>query len=390
MSRNQPRPRTSRSFAALLLLAIVAAFTAMFMHRRPRALSVGFAPPPAASGTVSNDPIIQSHLVSNGSTRFVHSATAAEIGDGRIRSFWLGGTRESHSDVAIFTSLFDYATRLWSPEKSIITIDWVRRHLARNVIALGNPVAMQHEDGRLFLWFVSVSIGGWSGSAINMTVSYDGGETWQPPVRLITSPFLNISTLVRQPAFAFADGTIGLPVYHECMGLFAELLRLDTHGRVLHKQRLTWGRSTLQPKIVSRNQDEAVGFLRRAGSAPRHVIGLQTDDGGLTWSSPRALDMHNPGAPIAAVRLDSGELLIAFNNTQRQRTHLTLAISDDEGNTSRIIQSIDGDGRPDSAQDVSYPFLIRSAGGHFHMLYTADNKHIKHVHFNMAWLEQNR
>jgi predicted neuraminidase len=320
----------------------------------------------------------------------VHSATASDIGGGRIRAFWLGGTREGHADIAIYTSLFDPQTRSWSPEKSIITRPCVRQHLARNTIALGNPVAMKHEDGRLLLWFVSVSVGGWSGSAINMTVSHDGGETWQPPVRLITSPFFNISTLVRQPAFMFADGTIGLPVYHECMGIFCELLRLDSHGRVLHKQRLSWGRSTLQPKIVSRHEWHAIGFLRGTGVAPQHVIALQTGDGGRTWSSPRALDMQNPRAPIAALRLDSGELLIVFNDAQDDRKNLMLAILDDNRDVPDIVHPIDGDGRPESASDVSYPFLIRTETGEFHIFYSADLKRIKHVHFNMAWLEQNR
>jgi predicted neuraminidase len=361
----------------------------MFVQRPPQPLSVGFAPHvPIANA--SDQPFFASQFVSGGSTKFVHSATAADIGEGRIRAFWLAGAREGHHDVAIFTSLFDPDTRTWSPERPAIALDWVRRHLARNVIALGNPVAMQHEDGRLFLWFVSVSIGGWSGSAINMTVSHDAGETWEPPLRLVTSPFLNISTLVRQPPFTFVDGTIGLPVYHECMGIFAELLRLDSNGRVLHKQRLTWGRSTLQPKIVPRNEKEATGFLRRAGSAPRQVLGLQTADGGLTWSSPRALDLPNPGAPIAAVRLDSGEVKIIFNNTQKNRINLTLATSPDDGDSWQTIRTIDGHDEPGAAQDVSYPALVQTPSGDFHLLYTADQTHIRHVHFNRAWLEQNR
>ena len=36
--------------------------------------------------------------------------------------------------------------------------------------------------------------------------SIDGGRTWTPPIRLQTSPFLNISTLVRAPPLPLADG----------------------------------------------------------------------------------------------------------------------------------------------------------------------------------------
>jgi predicted neuraminidase len=44
---------------------------------------------------------------------------------------------------------------------------------------------------------VSVSYGGWSGSAINQLVSDDGGHTWPGARRLILSPLFNLSTLVR-------------------------------------------------------------------------------------------------------------------------------------------------------------------------------------------------
>ena len=99
-------------------------------------------------------------------------------------------------------------------------------------------------DGeKLHLWFVSVAIGGWAGSTLNHSVSGDGGRTWTPPIRLQTSPFLNISTLVRNGLVPYADGTLAFPVYHEFISKFAELLRLDAYGQVLDKQRLTPGGS---------------------------------------------------------------------------------------------------------------------------------------------------
>jgi predicted neuraminidase len=174
------------------------------------------------------------------------------------------------------------------------------------------------------------------------------------------------------------------------MGVFAELLRLDADGRVVHKQRLSWGRSTLQPVIVARNEMEATGFLRRFGSAPRQLHGVHTSDGGRTWTAPKALDLPNPGAPVAAARLDSGELKVVFNNTHKGRTDLTLALSPDDGATWQILRAIDGDGRRGSSKDICYPALVPVANGEFHVLYTANLKQIRHVHLNAAWLEQNR
>ena len=57
---------------------------------------------------------------------------------------------------------------------------------------------------------VAVSIGGWAGSSISVMHSDDDGVTWSVPKRLITTPLLNLSTLVKGSGFLFADGTMGI------------------------------------------------------------------------------------------------------------------------------------------------------------------------------------
>src|SRR5712692_3957064 len=142
-----------------------------------------------------------------------------------------------------------------------MTRELAQRQLRRTVRKLGNPVAGRDRAGRLCLFFVSVSVGGWAGSAMNLMVSEDEGETWSPPRRLVASPFFNISPLVKGPPLQFSDGTIGLPVYHEMAGKFGELLRLDAEGHAVRKTRLSWGRSSLQPVILPWSETGAVGFM---------------------------------------------------------------------------------------------------------------------------------
>jgi predicted neuraminidase len=38
--------------------------------------------------------------------------------------------------------------------------------------------------------------------------------------------------------------------------------------------------------------------------------------------------------------------------------------------------------------EFSYPSLIRTARGEFHLLYTWNRAYIKHVRFNQAWLDE--
>jgi predicted neuraminidase len=340
----------------------------------------------------SPKPRYGAELLPNGSAQSVHSATAAEISGGRLRAFWYGGSREGAPDVAIYTSVYSPKEGTWSAERAVMTRELAQRQLRRTVRKLGNPVAGRDRAGRLCLFFVSVSVGGWAGSAINLMVSEDEGETWGPPRRLVASPFFNISTLVKGPPLQFADGATGLPVYHEFLGKFGELLRLDALGHVIRKTRLSWGQSSLQPVIVPRSEAEAVGFMRYAGHPPNRILMIRTSDGGAHWSAPAKTALPNPNAAIASVLLADGRLLLAFNNAGENREDLSLAISEDFGDTWRIARRLEGDsGSPGApVPEYSYPWIMQDRAGDIHLLYTWGRSRIKHVRFNTAWLEGKR
>ena len=257
---------------------------------------------------------------------------------------------------------------------------------------LGNPVVGRDHGGRLCLYFVSVSVGGWAGSAVNQMVSEDEGETWSPPRRLIASPFFNISTLVKGAPFQFSDGTIALPVYHELLGKFGELLRLDAEGHAIGKTRLSWGQSSLQPVIVPRSDKEAVGLMRYSGDRPNRILIVRTEDGGVHWSPPVKTALPNPNAAIGSVLLADGPLLLVFNDAEENREDLSLALSKDFGNTWRVVHRFEGDSRSTQAPvtEYSYPWIIQDRAGDVHVLYTWGRSRIKHVRFNRAWLESRR
>jgi predicted neuraminidase len=340
----------------------------------------------------SPKPRYGAELLPNTTAQSVHSATAAEISGGRLRAFWYGGSREGAPDVAIYSSLYSPKEGAWSAERVVMTREIAQRQLRRTVRKLGNPVVGRDRAGRLCLFFVSVSVGGWAGSAINLMVSQDEGETWNPPRRLVASPFFNISTLVKGPPLQFADGAIGLPVYHEFLGKFGELLRLDAAGRVIQKTRLSWGQSSLQPVIVPRSENEAVGFMRYAGHPPNRILMIRTSDGGAYWSMPVKTALPNPNAAIASVLLADGRLLLAFNNAEENREGLSLAISEDFGSTWRIARRLEGESSSPGAPvpEYSYPWIMQDGAGDIHLLYTWGRSRIKHVHFNTAWLEKGR
>ena len=376
----------------LLLAILLILFTCLFIVFSAVPPLKGFAPPTDEYNLSFDDkPFMKTQFVSYGKTEAVHCATVVEISGGKLLAFWYGGTHERDRDVCIYSSIYDPQAGEWAPERLLITRKDTQRDLGRQIKYLGNPVVVKDENDKLWLFYVSVSIGGWSGSAINMTTSVDEGQTWTRPRRLITSPCFNLATLVKGTPFFFNDGTLGLPVYHEFMGKFGELLHLNKKGNIIRKIRLSWGRDALQPVIVPVTQKTGVGFLRYSGKTLPRLLMVRTTDGGATWSHPVKVDVPNPDAAITSIRLKNGAILLIHNNDGDLRCDMTLSYSEDNGNTWRAIHEFEkagDDSCKDNSPGFSYPYIIRSQNGDFHLLYSWHTTHIKHVQFNLKWVEE--
>lgn len=367
-----------RAWSLLTLAALSAAFAAAFVDAVPPPLEGGFriAEPSTAGNLTVLEP--ETRIVSAALPPSVHSATAVEIEGGRIRAFWYGGIREGSKDVAIYTAVYEPGSTAWGPQEIAATREETSRDLGRYVKKLGNPVVARDARGRLWLFYVSVSVGGWSGSAINFRTSEDDGATWGPARRIVTSPLLNLGTLVRGPAFPFEDGTLGLPVYHELMGKFGELLRISAEGEILEKTRLSRGRSSLQPVVVPLSRLDAVAFLRSSGGSPKRILSVTTDDGGRSWSDLVPTDLANPDASVAALLTSGGEILLAFNDSEVDRGNLKLALSRDGGRSFEPLLTVapPSGGAP---SELAYPWLLESSDGAIHLFYSWNRSRIVHV-----------
>ncbi len=337
----------------------------------------------------SNAPRYTESFASSGVTSEVHSAGVVELSNGNMRSVWYGGTREGHKDVAIYTSVWDASNNKWGQEHIALDIQTTRHGTRRYTRKLGNPIITHGPDNSLWLFYVG-AVGGWATSSINLTISRDDGETWDRPKRLIASPFLNFSTLVKGNPIHFTDGSIGLPVYHEFLAKFGELLRLDTTGNIIDKTRLAWGRDSLQPVIFPYSESNAISLLRYAGDPPNRILTQSTDNAGLSWPEPVKTALPNPNAAITGIGINQGkQLLLVFNNDPEERDHLSLAISKDHGSSWNIIHTFERWNHEQKIhnQGYSYPSLIQAKNGDFHLVYSWNIRKIKHIHFNQAWLD---
>jgi predicted neuraminidase len=265
----------------------------------------------------------------------------------------------------------------------------VEKGLSRYIAKLGNPVPARLPDGRLQLFFVTVSIGGWAGSSISAVTSDDEGLTWTNPQRLISSPLLNLSTLVKSPSVAYTDGLLGVPAYHEWIGRFGEFLRVDA-GRVIDKRRMSSGRSAIQPLVFVSDAQDASGYFRqtRSSGLPKQIPVSSTQNAGQNWQQSEDLAIANPNSAVAGVTLKNGARILALNNIEYGRHRLVLMMnSPNSGQWQTVEVSEDDEALPDAQRkEFSYPYMITVDGNDAHLAYTWDRKKIRHRYFSGAWL----
>ena len=363
-------------------------------------------------------------FVSGAPGQAVHAASLVELNDGRLQAVWFSGSREGAGDVTIQTAVMDQSTQRWGAERTLFDRRQIERGLWRYVKKLGNPVIARAPDGSLMLWMVTVSLGGWAGSAITWSRSIDEGVNWSAPRRLVTSPFLNISTLVKSTPVALADGQMALPVYHEFATKFGEILRIGVDGRVIDKTRIPGSQTSLQPVMLAVGPERAQIYMRSAGSPT--VKTSHTDDAGQTWTSAQSSNLPNPDSALAGVVTATGEKWLALNLTPAGRETLALLKAGPDGRfegTSALIvepstatqggSSIDDYerqlsdelkakgasstqvqayvasakrqlcGQASCAREFSYPYLLQSRDGYLHLVYTWHRTRIKHVRLDL-------
>lgn len=309
-----------------------------------------------------------------------HSSSFTMMPNGDLLAFWFAGTREGSPDVKIWSSI--YHSGKWSMAHAVLDPSMIARANHRYVIKVGNPVIFRAQSGELHLFVVSVSVGGWSGSALNHLTSDDDGKTWSQPERIVISPFFNLSTLVRTSAVSLSDGGFYLPVYLELGRKYPELLRFNADGNFIEQIRITAKNRMIQPSIMPISSDSAWAYFRNSSTNldDRELFAAKTLDGGKSWSKPEMTNLTNPDSSLEVVNLADGRYLMVYN--QDNRSHLNLAISVNGLYWRKIyeLENTPGD-------EFSYP-SVHVNNGYIDVLYTNNRKTIKHVRFNREWLSE--
>jgi predicted neuraminidase len=357
-----------------LLLVCAAAVGALRAHRWATAPAFAFSPP---AQPANEAPLFASEFLPGTGTNFVHAATIAELPNHDLLAAWYGGTDEIDPDVNIFVARQDHRTGRWSPPRAI------ENGRSSGVKSVGNPVLAVDRNG-VRLFYVAVIMGGWSGSTICVKRSPDG-EHWSPSRRLVTSPFLNVGMLVRSPAVAYSDGSVAVPIYHELRRKWSALARVDADGRVIDEAHMA-GSPLIQPWVVPTSPRDAVAFFRWSTRTPGVVTYATTSDAGVHWSDFVSTGLVHRDSAVAAALLPDRSLLAVYNNAPGDRRKLAIVRKSDR--LSKPYQ-LEDDPRPafdgPVRREYSYPFLIATSDGRYHVVYTWQRTKIRHVVFNAAW-----
>ncbi|HEY9038460.1 MAG TPA: exo-alpha-sialidase [Roseovarius sp.] len=359
---------------AILGLAALSVGLSAWAIRRDVPLTWDWAvPAPLATGDA---PMFETVLDYTAPSGEAHSPGII-LRDGGYSILWFEGSQEARADVDIVG--VDIGPDGVSPvtprvTRSALSDAFEPRQL---VVTLGNTV--QNDAAQDALYATVVSVGGWAmASVADVRMGPDGPKVAR---KLNLSPLLNRSFLVKSPMVEYADGSHALPAYFEMGQTYGALVRLGAGGRVRDMRRMTGPMKAIQPMVVPLDARRAVAFLRNFESGAKRLLVTRSDDGGQSWQAVRETDIPNPSAPVAALGLGGGRILMAVNDDAKNGSILSLTLSEDGGDTWRHLRRLEqGDG------DARYPMMRALPDGRVVLAYSIGGKAGVRAHvFNLAW-----
>jgi len=307
-----------------------------------------------------------------------HGGSLVALPDGSLLCSWYAASSEAAPDAVILCSRLEKGSRGWTrPEPVVQPRAPVEGCWFPNK-SLGDTVLFLDREGCVWLFFAGVTIGGWSASHVDFVTSHDFGRHWSPVRRLIggfgQSPR---SKLVELP-----DGKLMLPLSAWLFHWDGYTVSLTlNHGQILNKSSAAMipGPENSQPSLVALNNRQVVAYLRnpRGGS----VLFSKWNPALEQWSPANPVNLPSPDAAVDAIACENG-VLMAYTSDQNHRFSMSVAWSPDGEHFSKLAELGDN-----AHVSVSYPTLVQSSDGDYHLIYTyAGRSMIKYLHLPQHWI----
>lgn len=364
-----------------------------------------------------------SELLFPAQDKHVHSSSIVECPNGDLLACWFHGSGERTApDVVIQGSRLRKGATAWSPVFPMADTP---------AIPDCNPVLYIDPQGELWLFWIAVPAERWDDSILRYRKARDYQEDgpprwyWQdlmllkpgeefvetlerafagmgsPPgygdraaaaKREVLEMAHNLSKrqrgwMTRTHLIELPSGRILLPLYSD--GYMLGLMAISDDGaRSWRPSSPIPGLGLNQPSVVRKKDGTLLAYMRDEGPPPKRVLLSTSRDDGETWSTAQDLEIFNPNSSLEVLALKDGRWVMAFNDTERGRHRLALALSDDEGASWKWKRYLE---KAEERAAFHYPFLIQSHDGLVHVSYTYQpgaqaQKSIKHVALAADWI----
>jgi predicted neuraminidase len=177
----------------------------------------------------------------------------------------------------------------------------------------------------------------------------------------------DVGWMGRTPVLTLKTGRILLPLYSD--GFNVSLMAYsDDLGKTWQTSKPIVGLGNIQPAVVERKDGTLKAYMRDNGAMPKRIIEATSTDHGETWSVGTDMDFPNPGSSVSACALAGGRWVLVYNDAERGRHSLAIALSEDEGETwshTKVLAN-----SPDQSESFGYPTVMEGRDGKIHLSYT--------------------
>lgn len=338
--------------------------------------SPAFAAAPAGKKVLRNSPGLLHEQIAPPTERFprCHCSSIVQVPSGDLLTCWYAGEDEARPDVALVVSRKANGAKKWSKPEVVADVPGKPE---------GNAILFMMPDG--VLWLVYGVMQGkldgphgpgvrWVTCDVRCRTSKDEGRTWSD-IRMLQK---DLGTVVRNKPIVMDNGELIFGVeYKDSQSRF---WITGDNGRTWHIAKGLTGVANEQPTLIQRKDGSLLAFLRPGLNA--YIARTVSTDHGRTWSTAKFTKIPNPYAAVDMVKLRDGRLVLAYNNSMRKRSPLTLAISEDEGRTWPHKRDLITD-----PGEYSYPAVIQDGKGKLHVTYTHKRVWIGHFRLSPDWIK---
>lgn len=344
-----------------------------------------------------------------------HASNILPLKNGDILCVWFGGSREGRADISVLCSRLEKNSSSWS-QPIVLSNDSKKSEQ--------NPLLFEDFKGRIWLVYTAQDSIHQNSAIVRYRISEDFGYSWSEISTLFDKP----GSFVRHPAIQLDNGELLLPAYYSLKSDTGFLGRDYSVVKISSDNGATWNEFKVENSIglvhmsvVKLSSDELIAFFRSRKAD--YIYTSKSNDYGRTWSEPIPTNLPNNNASIQCIKLINGHLAIIFNNVNAEmappidnkppwfdrsdmeavgdpqnnnqqsvwgviRSPLTVAISEDGGQTWPYMRNIAEHEDENEFPEFSYPSIKQTQDSKIHVAYTYLRKHIQYVSITEEWIKE--